>query len=105
MTDSDSPAGPVLARPPVTTIPGPFVHGEVVKTAVSDPLKPGWQTSEFWTKIAAFALSMLLASGAITNNVVLAAIGIAANMIGASVYTMSRTKLKLEAIRGPEEPL
>lgn len=99
MTDSDSPTGPSLVHGPVFTGP------TVLKTAVSDPLKPGWQTSEFWTKLVAFGLSMLLASGAITNNAVLAAIGIAANMLGASVYTMSRTKLKLEAIRGPEEPL
>lgn len=58
------------------------------------PVKPGWQTSEFWLKVAAMALTALFASGALTNNVGLAIAGMAASMLGAIGYTVSRTIVK-----------
>lgn len=61
------------------------------------PVRPGWQTSEFWLKIAAIALSALFASGALTNNTALAIAGMAASILGALGYTVSRTLVKTAA--------
>lgn len=56
--------------------------------------KPGWRTSEFWLKCAAFGLTALYASGLLTSSTELAAWGIGATMLGALGYTVSRTMVK-----------
>jgi hypothetical protein len=58
------------------------------------PPKPGFKTSEFWLKVAAMLLTALFASGAVTNNTVLAVAGIAASMLGALGYTVARSLVK-----------
>lgn len=59
------------------------------------PVKPGYRTTEFWLKIAAFALTALFASGAIpTTGPVATVTAIAATMLGALGYTVSRTLVK-----------
>jgi hypothetical protein len=58
------------------------------------PPKPGFRTSEFWLKVAAMLLTALFASGAVTNNTVLAVAGIAASMLGALGYTVARSLVK-----------
>jgi hypothetical protein len=58
------------------------------------PPKSGFKTSEFWLKIAAMLLTALFASGAVTNNTVLAVAGIAASMLGALGYTVARSLVK-----------
>jgi hypothetical protein len=63
-------------------------------TVVTPPVKPGFRTSEFWLKIAAMLLTALFASGAVTNNTVLAVAGIAASMLGALGYTVARSLVK-----------
>jgi len=61
------------------------------------PVKPGWRTSEFWLKLAALALTSLYASGALTNDRVLAIAGMAASVLGALGYTVARTIAKQAA--------
>jgi len=78
---------------PTTSI----AHEDIVTTFAPIPVKPGWQTSEFWLKIAAIALSALFASGALTNNTALAIAGMAASILGALGYTVSRTLVKTAA--------
>lgn len=57
--------------------------------------KPGYLTSEFWLKVAAFALTTLLASGAIpTSGIVAQVVAMIATMLGSFVYTASRTSIK-----------
>lgn len=58
------------------------------------PAKPGFYTSEFWLKVAAMLLTALFASGALTNSTALAIAGIAATILGALGYTVSRTMVK-----------
>jgi hypothetical protein len=64
------------------------------ETPPAPPSKPGYLTSEFWLGLAATALTALYASGAVTQSTVLAAMGIAATILGALGYTVSRTLLK-----------
>ncbi len=61
--------------------------------------KPGYKTSEFWLKLAALVLTAVYASGVLTNNTALAIAGIAATILGALGYTVSRTLVK-----GGEKP-
>lgn len=57
--------------------------------------KPGWKTSEFWLKIGAFMLSALFASGVLTgHDLALQIAGIAATILGALGYDVSRTLVK-----------
>lgn len=57
--------------------------------------KPGWQTSEFWLKLAAILLTALYASGVIPTTGPLAqALAIGATILGALGYTVSRTMAK-----------
>ncbi len=58
---------------------------------------PGWRTSEFWLKLAAMLLTAAYASGVMTNNTALAVAGIAATILGALGYTVSRTIAKRPA--------
>lgn len=62
-----------------------------------EPTKPGFKTSEFWLKVGAMALTAAYASGALTNNTALAIAGIAATILGALGYTVSRTMIKAAA--------
>lgn len=57
--------------------------------------KPGFRTSEFWLKVAAFVLTTLLASGAIpTSSAAAQWIAMISTMVGSMVYTASRTSVK-----------
>lgn len=60
----------------------------------STPVKPGYKTTEFWLTLAATLLSTLFASGAITNNTVLALAGIGATVLTALGYKVTRTLVK-----------
>jgi len=76
-----------------TAIAGP---GEVVSPALPEP---GWRTSEFWLKVAAMVLTVLYASGALTTSTALAIAGMAAAILGALGYTVSRGLVKAAASR------
>lgn len=59
------------------------------------PTKPGYLTTEFWLKLAAIVLTTLFASGVIpTTGTAATVAAIAATMLGALGYTVSRTFLK-----------
>lgn len=58
------------------------------------PAKPGYKTTEFWLKLAALLLTAVFASGALTNSTALAIAGIAATVLTALGYTVSRTMVK-----------
>lgn len=58
-------------------------------------VKPGWQTSEFWLKLAAILLSALFASDVIpTSGPVSKVAAIAASVLLSLGYTVSRTMIK-----------
>lgn len=58
-------------------------------------VKPGWQTTEFWIKLAALTLTALYASGVIpTTGTAATVAAIAATILGALGYTVARTMLK-----------
>lgn len=57
-------------------------------------IRPGYRTTEFWLKLAALLLTALYASGAMTNDKVLAIAGIVGTILGALGYTVSRTMVK-----------
>src|ERR1700742_341936 len=60
--------------------------------------KPGWQTSEFWLKVAAVLLTSLYASGVIPPTGSAAEIAaIAATVLGALGYSVSRALVKSAA--------
>lgn len=63
--------------------------GEVVT-----PVKPGYKTTEFWLKLAALLLSTLFASGVMTSNTVLAVAGVAASILTALGYAVTRAMVK-----------
>jgi hypothetical protein len=66
-------------------------------TTTSSP-KPGWQTSEFYMKLGAILLTALFASGVIPTSGPAATIAaIAATMLGAIGYTVSRSIVKAAA--------
>ena len=83
-----------------TTSPAPAMAGpgEIVSPALPEP---GWRTSEFWLKLAALALTVLYASGVLTNSTALAIAGMAAAILGALGYTVSRTMVKSAASAAP----
>jgi hypothetical protein len=58
------------------------------------PTKPGYKTTEFWLSMLATLLTALFASGALTNNVALAIAGMAATVLTALGYKVSRTLVK-----------
>jgi hypothetical protein len=63
------------------------------------PVKPGYKTTEFWLKVAALVLTALFASGAIPTSGPLATVtAIAATMLGALGYTVSRAFVKNAAV-------
>lgn len=61
------------------------------------PVKPGYKTTEFWLSLAATILSALFASGALTNNTALAIAGMAATVLTALGYKVSRAMVKSAA--------
>lgn len=61
------------------------------------PVKPGWQTSEFWFSFGAVLLSTAYASGLLTNSTALAIAGIASSALTALGYKVSRTLVKTNA--------
>lgn len=64
-------------------------------TDTTTPAKPGYRTTEFWVKLAALILTALYASGVIpTSGTAAAVAAIAATMLGALGYTVSRTWAK-----------
>lgn len=64
----------------------------------SSSVTPGYLTTEFWLKVAAFVLTALYASGVIpTTGTVATIAAIAATMLGALGYTVSRTFVKTAA--------
>lgn len=66
--------------------------GDAIATT---PAKPGYLTTEFWLKVAALVLTALYASGVIpTAGTAATVVAIAATMLGALGYTVSRTLLK-----------
>lgn len=88
MTDTPSP------------VPAPLPELQPIFSATVP--KPGYLTSEFWLKVAAFVLTTLLASGAIPTSGVLAqVVAMIATMLGSFVYTASRTSIK-NAAANPE---
>jgi hypothetical protein len=63
-------------------------------TIVIAPVKPGYLTTEFYFKLAAMVLSALFASGALTNNTALAIAGMAASVLTAMGYAVTRAMVK-----------
>jgi len=59
--------------------------------------KPGWKTTEFWLSLSAVLLSALYASGAMTNSTMLAVAGVAASVLTALGYAVSRGMAKAAA--------
>jgi hypothetical protein len=80
---------------PTATVSGP---SEAISPALPEP---GWKTSEFWLKLSAMALTVLYASGVLTNSTALAIAGMAAAILGALGYTVSRTAVKKAASAAP----
>lgn len=65
---------------------------------VPTPVTPGWKTTEFRLKVAAFILTALYASGVIpTSGPLATAMAIGATMLGALGYTVARTLVKTAA--------
>jgi hypothetical protein len=56
--------------------------------------KPGWKTTEFWLTLIANIVGLLLASGAITNDMVLQGLGMASMALGNLGYGMARASTK-----------
>jgi hypothetical protein len=56
--------------------------------------KPGYKTSEFWLTAVAMIVALLLASGALTNELMLQVAGIIASALAALGYDYSRGKAK-----------
>lgn len=64
-------------------------------TTTTDPVRPGWKTTEFWLKVAAIILTALFASGVIPTTGTAAMIAaIAATILGALGYTVGRSLVK-----------
>lgn len=65
--------------------------------ATPTPVKPGWQTTEFWLAAVVEVIGLLLASGVVTlgdESTIARVIGAAIAVLAAFGYTVSRTKLK-----------
>tara|TARA_R100000742_G_C4257846_1_gene75693 strand:- start:652 stop:897 length:246 start_codon:yes stop_codon:yes gene_type:complete len=56
--------------------------------------KPGYRTTEFWLSLLAMVIGAITTSGAISNNVVLQGLGLAATALGALGYSGSRAVTK-----------
>lgn len=63
-------------------------------------MKPGYKTTEFWLSLAAILLGALITSGAIpADSVFDKLLGIAATVLGALGYTVSRAFVKNTAAK------
>lgn len=70
-----------------------------IPAPIPAPTKPGYKTTEFWLKCAALLLTALFASGAIPTSGTAATIAaIAATMLGALGYTVSRSLVKAAGV-------
>jgi hypothetical protein len=59
------------------------------------PVTPGYRTSEFWISLAAMLVGAILASGALPEHTIaFKIVGVAATILGALGYTVSRTMVK-----------
>jgi len=84
--------------PPAST--SATVAGAPVATAVlsKEPIKPGWQTTEFWLSGAATILPLIVASGLIpTSGDWPKMVALAISLLGAMGYTAHRNILKTAA--------
>lgn len=61
---------------------------------IPPPPKPGYLTTEFYLSLSAVLLTYLFASGAVTNDKALAIAGMAATVLTALGYKVSRTLVK-----------
>lgn len=68
----------------------------VLVPAISSPavVKPGWKTTEFYGHAAAYAMTLVLASGVITNVTALNIAGMAAAWLTSLGYTVARSWVK-----------
>jgi hypothetical protein len=58
---------------------------------MSENVKPGWQTTEFWLTVIAGAVSMVFASGIVeTGTMIDKALGIVAIVLASLGYSVSR---------------
>lgn len=65
----------------------------------TSPVKPGWQTTEFWLATAAKVLGVLFASGVLGTGTVAERIaGIAAALLAQLGYTVSRSIVKVASV-------
>ncbi|HEX6022571.1 MAG TPA: hypothetical protein VFZ00_11290 [Solirubrobacter sp.] len=79
----------------MTLTASPDPNPQPTTPASAAPAKPGYKTSEFWLKVAAFALTALFAGGVIpTSGPVAQVAAIAATMLGALGYTVGRSLVK-----------
>lgn len=56
--------------------------------------KPGWKTTEFWLSLAATLVGAVLASGAVSNDIVLQILGGLSSVLAALGYSAARTVVK-----------
>ena len=56
--------------------------------------KPGWKTTEFWLTLVASLVGLVLASGAISHDPTLQALGMVSSALSSMGYGMSRAKTK-----------
>lgn len=69
-----------------------------VETPPPPPIKPGWQTTEFWLATAAKVLGILLASGVLGHGTVAERIaGAAVALLAQLGYTAARAAVKMSA--------
>lgn len=62
---------------------------------VVTPIKPGWQSTEFWLTLLAQLLGAVMASGLLPGGEPTKVAGIAATMLAAYGYTSKRTAIKM----------
>jgi hypothetical protein len=62
------------------------------------PPKPGYKTTEWWGHLAAMALTLVFASGLLTNSTALNIAGIAAAWLGSFGYQVNRSWVKTAAV-------
>jgi hypothetical protein len=68
--------------------------------------KPGYKTTEFWLSLAAVVVGLLFASGVVADGSAFdKVLGLAASVLGALGYSVSRAKVKVaEAIGSGDGP-
>ena len=63
--------------------------------AADTPVKPGYQTTEFWLSAAATLVGLAIASGIVpTTGTWPQVVGLVTGVLGAMGYTVSRTTVK-----------